>query len=608
MNYREALKMISQCGIGAVLLDRDGVITAFNEKAVHLLHGEAHDYFIGQRLEDIAPELLEPNHPQPGMDGNGDGTEQHSYGVAGESPGYDHARCRYASVAFNEYLVHAEAPEIPDLPEGMTLITFRDATAEVHRDRYEHALEQISDSIIMCDEKTRIVFLNNAAIRMDDLVPKDVIGERIDKVYEALDGRGLIIPRSIEERQVYRDRRQYYTTRYNKNVDITANTFPVVQNGQVLGGYSIMKDWSTVDNLNKKIVELQEKLLQQSHSGKQQKKSALAARYHFEDVLHVSRKMEDVLARCRQAAKSDSSVMIYGETGTGKELLAQSIHNASRRSAGPFLAINCAAIPENLLEGLLFGTEKGAFTGAESRPGLFEQASGGTLLLDELNSMNMNLQAKLLRVLQDNRVRRVGGSTEIQVDVRVISNLNIPPQEAIERQLLRQDLYYRLGVVSVIVPPLRERREDIPLLAKQFIMTCNAKLSRNVRDLDPETLKLFHVYTWPGNVRELEHVVEHAINVLPDEEALISLEYIPQYMRKEIPAENVAREREYVPREIPEVGDSLHTTMEDVERAAIIKVLKENGGNVSASASAMKMSRQSLQYRLRKYGIKVGEL
>ncbi|MBQ9062984.1 MAG: sigma 54-interacting transcriptional regulator [Eubacterium sp.] len=578
MGYREALKIISQCGIGAVVLGADGIIQAFNEQAIRLLHGEEHDYLIGHRLEEIAPELLEPDLR------------------------------RYACTAFNEYLIRTDAPEIADLPDGMTLVTFRDATAEVHRDRYEHALEQISDSVIMCDEQTRIVFLNNAAIRMDDLVPKDVIGERIENVYEALDGRGLIIPRSIEERQVYRDRRQYYTTRYNKNVDITANTFPVVQNGQVLGGYSIMKDWSTVDNLNKKIVELQEKLLQQSHSGKPMKKSALAARYHFEDILHVSRKMEDLLLRCRQAARSDSSVMIYGETGTGKELLAQSIHNASRRAEGPFLAINCAAIPENLLEGLLFGTEKGAFTGAESRPGLFEQASGGTLLLDELNSMNMNLQAKLLRVLQDGRVRRVGSSAEIQVDVRVISNLNIPPQEAIDKKLLRQDLYYRLGVVSVIVPPLRERREDIPLLAKQFIMTCNAKISRNVRDLDLDTLKLFNSYEWPGNVRELEHVIEHAINVLPDEEALITPDYIPQYLKKEMSAAVEFKPQADVPRRIPEVGDSLHTTMEDVERMAIIKVLQENGGNVSASARAMKMSRQSLQYRLRKYHIKVGEL
>ena len=593
MGITESLKLISQCGIGAVIVDRDGFIRMFNEQAMRLLHGEEHDYLIGHRLEDVAPGLCEKQ--ETGAERSDDSQHERR-----------HDRRRYVGVAFDEYLIRTDAPEIPELPEEMQLVTFRNVTAEVQRERYEHALEQISDSIIMCDEETRIVFLNNAAIKMDNLVLKDVIGERIEDVYEALDGRGLIIPRCIEERQVYLDRRQYYTTRYNKNVDITANTFPVIQNGQVLGGYSVMKDWSTVDNLNKKIVELQEKLLQQSQSGKTQKKSALAARFRFEDMLHVSSVMEDMITRSRQAAKSDSSVMIYGETGTGKELLAQSIHNASRRAEGPFLAINCAAIPENLLEGLLFGTEKGAFTGAERRPGLFEQASGGTLLLDELNSMNINLQAKLLRVLQDGRVRRVGGSEEFQVDVRVISNLNIPPQEAIDRKLLRQDLFYRLGVVSLIVPPLRERREDIPLLAKQFIMTCNAKLARNVRDLDQKTLEVFDAYDWPGNVRELEHVIEHAINILPDDEAEITPEYIPQYLRKTVPAAEVVRVQKETP--APVLADSLNTTMQDVERAAICKVLRENGGNVSQSARILKMSRQSLQYRMRKYGIKVEEL
>ncbi|MBR2189902.1 MAG: sigma 54-interacting transcriptional regulator [Eubacterium sp.] len=585
MNYRDALKLLAQCGIGAVVLAEDNIIHTVNEQAMRLLHGEQHAYLIGLSLAELAPELCVAE----------DDCEE------SERP---EERPQYACAAFEEYLVRTPAPELSDLPEGMRLVTFRDATAEVQRNRYEHALEQIGDSIIMCDEKERIVFLNNAAIQMDGLVPQDVLGEKIGNVYEALDGRGLIIPRCIRERQVYLDRRQYYTTKYNKNVDITANTYPIIQDGQVLGGYSVMKDWSTVDNLNKKIVELQEKLLQQSQSGKPQKKSALTARYRFEDILHVSREMNDVLHTCRQAARSDSSVMIYGETGTGKELLAQSIHNASRRAAGPFLAINCAAIPENLLEGLLFGTEKGAFTGAERRPGLFEQASGGTLLLDELNSMNMNLQAKLLRVLQDGKVRRVGGSAEIQVDVRVISNLNIPPRQAIEEHLLRQDLFYRLGAVNLIVPPLRDRKADIPLLAKRFIMDYNAKLSRNVRDLSGDTLDLFLGYDWPGNVRELEHVIEHAINVLPDEEAIITPEYIPQYLQMVKPVTEKTRRAAAD----PVLTDSLNSTMKDVERAAICRVLRENGGNVSESARVLKMSRQSLQYRMRKYGIKSADM
>ena len=532
-DYREVMSIMSQCGIGAVLTDKDGRVQEANGRASRLLQIKEPAELPGKRLRDLAPEL------------DADSRKMH-----------------YAGVGFGQYLQRIPEPTADNLPEGVRLIAFRDATADVQRRRYEHALEQIQDCVIMCDEETRISFLNNAALEMDGLSLHDVIGESIDKVYESLDGQGLIIPRCIETKQVFRDRRQYYTTKYHKNVDITANTFPVVYNGQVLGGYSVMKDWSTVDNLNKKILELQDKLVIRQNAGKKGAKNVLTARYHFEDILHVSQTVEDLIGRCRQAAKSDSAVMLYGETGTGKELFAQSIHNASRRAEGPFLAINCAAIPENLLEGMLFGTEKGAFTGAETHSGLFEQASGGTLLLDELNSMNINLQAKLLRVLQEGTLRRVGGSSLIPVDVRVISNLNIPPKRAVEEHRLRQDLFYRLGVVNLSIPPLRDRKEDIPLLVKHFIMRNNAKLSRNVRGLTPETWEILSAYTWPGNVRELEHVVEHAVNVLPDGESEITPEYLPQ----EVLAA-AGRDTGKGPVFLSVQTENLQNTVKDVERA-----------------------------------------
>lgn len=526
MRYQEIMKVLSECGMGAVLVTENWVIREVNEVGIRLLHGSEHHWLIGKKLSDIAsPLCLEPEQKI------------------------------YAYMGFNEYLLRCPAPSAEDLPANCRLVVFRTATRDAQCDMFEHALEQVSDAVVMCDEETRINFLNNACIQMDEVVPSDVIGEKNEKVYEPLDGQSLIIPQAIRKKQIYLGRRQIYTTRYNKNVDITSNTYPIVQN-------------------------------------------------HFDDIMHISAVMENMIEQCRQAAKSDSSVMIYGETGTGKELLAQSIHNASRRANGPFLAINCAAIPENLLEGLLFGTEKGAYTGAERRQGYFEQANNGTLLLDELNSMNINLQAKLLRVLQDGMVRRVGGSSEIHVDVRVLSNVNVLPQQAIDENKLRRDLFYRLGVVNIAIPPLRERKEDIPLLAKQFIMKCNAKLSRNARDLDPATLDLFQAYDWPGNVRELEHAIEHAINVLPDDESLITPEYIPAYMQDVQPMHKIKP----VSAPTPLAGTSLNSTMKDVERNAVCRILKENRGNISESARVLKMSRQSLQYRIRKYGINVKEL
>ena len=314
--------------------------------------------------------------------------------------------------------------------------------------------------------------------------------------------------------------------------------------------------------------------------------------------------MGSVVAQCRRVAKSDSSVMIYGETGTGKELFAQSIHNASPRASGPFLAINCAAIPENLLESLLFGTEKGAYTGAERRAGLFEQADGGTLLLDEINSMNITLQSKLLRVLQDGVIRRVGGMNEIRVDVRVLSNINMPPYEAIAQGRLRRDLFYRLGVVNINVPPLRERREDIPLLAKHFILECNRKLSRAVRDISGETLERFYAYDWPGNVRELQHAIEHAMNVLPDDASVITPEYLPAHITA------TAHELPHPARQAAPSSSagSLSDAMQDMERRTICRMLRQTGGNISESARLLQMSRQRLQYRIKRYQIDIAAL
>lgn len=575
MYYTDTMELLSQCNLGAAVVSEQWEIHDINEAGARLLDDDGTHALLGRSLSDLAAPLCQE-------------TEQRMY----------------ARIAFDKYLLRCDTPTVDGLPAGRRLIVFRDATQDAKCDMFCDILDQITESVILCDEEGQILFLNNADVKMDGHSLDDVRGEKIDTVYEALDGGGLIVPRVIETKLAFRERRQYYTTRYHKNVDITANTFPIVQNGQVLGGYSVMQDWSMVDNLHKKIIALQEKLTVQQSSRKRSGKSALTAKYRFDDIIHISSSISDIVERCKQAAKSDSSVMFYGETGTGKELFAQSIHNASARANGPFLAINCAAIPENLLESLLFGTEKGAYTGAECRPGLFEQADGGTLLLDELNSMNINLQAKLLRVLQDGVIRRVGGATEKQIDVRVLSNINIPPYQAIEENKLRRDLFYRLGVVNFTIPPLRERKEDIPLLVKHFIIGCNARLSRNVRGVDDATLERFCAYDWPGNIRELEHAIEHAIIVLPDDESVITPDYIPQNICPSSSEAGAVSQRTAAPVR----SGSLNSTMQDVERNTIRRVLKENGGNISESARVLNMSRQSLQYRLKKYNIRIQDL
>jgi len=590
MKWTEALCVLSQSDLGALVLDQAGTILAVNETGNRLLHGEGK--LKGQKLPEFATPLLQPAEDKV-----------------------------YANPAFGEYLRRSPEPLVDDLPEGARLLVFHKATYEAGYDLMRGVLNRINQSVILCDDKSRIVCLNDAAVHMDSLTNTSVLGKTIPEVYKSRDDHGLLVPWVSENRKPVLDVRQHYATVLGKEVDITASCYPLVQNGQVLGGCSIMEDWSRLDSLHRQIIDLQEKLLQLTQGKRKEggTSSVLRAKYHFSDIIHASPVMAQLIQRAKHMAHSDSNVLIYGETGTGKELIAQSIHNESKRAKGPFLAINCAAIPENLLEGILFGTEKGAYTGAEKRPGLFEQADGGTLLLDEINSMNMNLQPKLLRVLQEGRARRVGGTQEYSVDVRVLSNMNVAPREALKDGKLRLDLFYRLGVVDLRVPPLRERKEDIPLLVKNFIGIYNRKLKKNVENVDAACLRAFADHSWPGNVRELQHAIEFAMNVLPNDRNMISPDYLPDNIwldgdrKQELAARPMRRPAAVQERPKPEKERSTlpkhnRRTLREVELAAVEQALRQHRGNISAAARQLGMSRQNLQYRIRRDGIDIDSL
>ncbi len=562
MHIEDTLSLLSECDLGALLTRADSTVVRANDAARTLLGRDP----LGEKLEELAPHLWREREKK-----------------------------LYTNPTFGLYLLRCPTPRV-ETPPDETLIVFRNATNDACHDMLLQVLGRVSESVILFDHRERIYLLNDAAEQMDSIVTGDVRGEADADVYRAQSGSKLAIPEVLHTRRAILNLQQQYVTRYGKEVHVITDLYPIVQNGQVLGAFNVMKDWSIIEKLQTQIIDLQQKLVDQQQPSARKGKSGLTARYHFRDMVYVSSSMGTLVDQCRRVAKNDSSVMIYGETGTGKELLAQSIHNASRRADGPFLAINCAALPENLLEGILFGTEKGAYTGAERRPGLLEQADGGTLLLDELNSMDINLQAKLLRVLQDGVVRRVGGMSEKQVDVRFISNLNLPPQQAVAQGKLRQDLLYRLGVVSFSIPPLRRRKEDIPLLAKLFIAEYNQKLRKNVRGLSPDTLELFQSYDWPGNVRELQHCVEHAMNVLPDDLSQITPAYLPGHIHP-VPPEPSAPEQAVPPS--PELG----RVLKGMERQAVEDALRQTGGNISQAAKLLGLSRQNLQYRLRRYGL-----
>jgi DNA-binding NtrC family response regulator len=313
------------------------------------------------------------------------------------------------------------------------------------------------------------------------------------------------------------------------------------------------------------------------------------------EVALLRRKLSQVWGMGRLievAAPTPAPVLISGESGTGKELVARTLHDLSPRAKGPFVAVNCAAIPETLLESEIFGHEKGAFTGAlERRPGCFELAHEGTIFLDEIAEMNPGTQAKFLRILQDGTVRRLGGRTEIKVDVRVLAATNKDPVKAIQEGTFREDLYYRLNVVSLTMPPLRERRDDIPALVQAFIEEFNVRYDKRIRSLDESVLSGLIARPWPGNVRELRNTIERAVIVCEGDTIL----------PKHIPPSPSLRSAESA--DGPDaVTFRVGTSLEDAEKALILKTLVANGNNKTRAADVLGISLKTLHNKLKAYG------
>jgi DNA-binding NtrC family response regulator len=309
----------------------------------------------------------------------------------------------------------------------------------------------------------------------------------------------------------------------------------------------------------------------------------------FGRTVGVSPQIREVFALVEQAAPSDASVLICGESGTGKELMARTIHELSARAAAPFFAMNCAAIPESLLESEVFGHERGAFTGAvDRRPGCFELAHHGTLFLDEIAEMDPSVQAKLLRALQERTVRRLGGKSEIPVDVRLIAATNVDPHEAIAENQLREDLFYRINVITITLPPLRERRADIPLLAQAFVAECADHEGKAVRGVDAEAIRILERYPWPGNIRELRNVIERAV-ILAQGELITANELPPDLVHGPVPPVRGS------------LGLTPGTRLRDAERRLIEVTLEHAGQNKTRAAELLGVSVRTLHNKLHKF-------
>lgn len=406
------------------------------------------------------------------------------------------------------------------------------------------------------------------------LTPKNVIGKNLFEMYPNLTRESSTHCRVMATGKPILDEQQLIIENNGRAYVINTSTFPIEYQGEIIGTFDISSNYTSK---SKKEDTSRNKL------------------YTVDSIVTQNEAMMMIKNKIRKVAKNDSNVMVIGESGTGKELVVEAIHSASARAKKPFISLNCAAIPDTLMESILFGTVKGSFTGAENRKGVFELANGGTLFLDEINSMNMELQAKLLKAVEEQKYMKIGGETYIDVNVRVLSAMNVDPREAIRNKTLRQDLFFRLGVIQFLIPPLRERKEDIRLLAEHFIDHYNQKMNTTVEELDPSVEQVFMEYSWPGNVRELKNVMESSFNMTEDE--YISLIDIPDYL-KEYTFEEVDET-------IPDVISSekgLSDLMGEYEKRILIDTF-QRVRSLSEASRVLKMTRQAIQYKAEKYQI-----
>lgn len=358
-------------------------------------------------------------------------------------------------------------------------------------------------------------------------------------------------------------------------------TYPIKKNNKIIGAINIA-NFPDSETKNP-IIDLTQYESTQIHD-----------LYTLEDIIGDSPLIKNMRNNIVKISETNSSVLIYGETGTGKEMVAQSIHSLSPRKNKPFISQNCAAIPATLLESIFFGTIKGSYTGAENRQGIFEYANGGTVFLDEINSMDINLQAKLLKAIEDQRITRIGDLDSRKINIRIIAALNKPPSECISNNTLRADLFYRLGSVNIEIPPLSVRGDDITILTNHFIEKYNRNMQKSIKGISPSLLEMFSTYDWPGNVRELKNVIEGAFNVA-DSEYLTESD-IPNYIINATTKNSFNQNIQ----SIKYWCGNLKDTMYNFERQIILDAL-ENTHSLSEAANLLGISRQSLNVKLKKY-------
>ncbi|PDY34055.1 sigma-54-dependent Fis family transcriptional regulator [Bacillus wiedmannii] len=555
---------------GIALISHDGIITCSNKLFCSMLHKKENE-IIGEHISTIFPDRTKLVVNQNDSLYRYECRSGNQVLIVNESRVYQN-ETEYGSIA----ILESKRKSIQSLESIIS--------------RYESALNLLSECILGVNEQGIVNFLSGSYAQflgIDD--PKEAIGKHCTEVVENTRMHIIVKTGQMEIGHIQRI----------SNRNIIATRIPIIKEGKIIGaiGKIMFHDIQQFKALGDQISEMESKLsyyqteLQRLQEG----------RLSFQSIIGESAKMKEVKMMALKVSKSRSTVLIRGESGTGKELFAHAVHRASPRASSTFIRLNCAAIPRELLEAELFGYEEGAFTGAKKggKPGKIELADKGTLFLDEIGDMSLDMQVKLLRVLQEKEIERIGGTKIQKVDVRFIAATHRNLREMVQRGEFREDLYYRLNVFEIDIPPLRERKEDMIHITEFLIKKLNGELGSNVLSLDKRVRDIFMEHDWPGNIRELENVLERAMNVI--EGMIIQVYHLPAYLRKKDLEEELNHEIFTMDQEKHEMSYLLQAEVESAEKRAITRALEKTAGNVKEAAELLGIHRASLYRKIEKY-------
>ncbi|HDR8172540.1 TPA: sigma 54-interacting transcriptional regulator [Bacillus thuringiensis] len=570
MNWQVTSQALQVMNNGIAIINHDGIITYSNKLFCSMLHKKEYEV-IGEHISTIIPNRKKLVVNQNDSLYRYECRSGNRVLIVNESHVYKN-KTEYGSIA----ILESKGKSIQSLESIIS--------------RYESALNLLSECILGVNEQGIVNFLSGSYAQflgIDD--PKEAIGKHCTEVVENTRMHIIVKTGQMEIGHIQRI----------SNRNIIATRIPIIKEGKIIGaiGKIMFHDIQQFKALGDQISEMESKLsyyqteLQRLQEG----------RLSFQSIIGESAKMKEVKMMALKVSKSRSTVLIRGESGTGKELFAHAVHRASPRASDTFIRLNCAAIPKDLLEAELFGYEDGAFTGAKKggKPGKIELADKGTLFLDEIGDMSLDMQVKLLRVLQEKEIERIGGTKIQKVDVRFIAATHRNLREMVQRGEFREDLYYRLNVFEIDIPPLRDRKEDMIHITEFLIKKLNGELGSNVISLDERVRDIFMEHDWPGNIRELENVLERAMNVI--EGMIIQVYHLPAYLRKKDLEEELNHEIFTMDQEKHETSYLLLAEVESAEKRAITRALEKTAGNVKEAAELLGIHRASLYRKIEKY-------